>query len=129
MTGFREVAAGGAGGPEIVLAGDLADEPRVELAMRHWDEVYAADDVTPEGSFPEYGRFVEARRWNGGTYEEDSVWWELPSGLAMLIEAEIEEAGGYEEVSPEQVTVDIDFAGKSSDGWRFTGDVKVREQT
>lgn len=127
MTGFRDVAAGGAGGVEIVLAADLADEPRVQLAMDHWDDVSAADEVTPEGSFPEYGRFIEVQRWNGGAYDENAVWWELPSGLAMLIEAEIEEAGGYEEVGPAQVTVDIDFAGKSSDGWRFTGDVNVRD--
>jgi len=127
MTGFREIAAGGAGGPDIVLAGDLGDEPRAELAMDHWDDVAPADDVTPEGSFPEYGRFMQVRRWNGGSYEEEAVWWELPSGLAMLIEGEIEQAGGYEEVGPAQVTVDIDFAGKSSDGWRFTGDVTVRD--
>lgn len=126
MTGFGEVAAGGLGGPDIVLAEDLADEPRAELAMGGWDDVHEADDVTAEGSFPEFGRFVEVRRWTGGAYDDETVWWELPAGLAMLIEAEIEEAGGYEEVQPKQVTVDIDFAGKSSDGWRFTGDVNVR---
>lgn len=128
MTGFGDVAAGVGGGPEIVLAGDLGAEPRGELAMTSWDEVSQADDITPEGQFPEYGQFIEVHRYNGGGYDDEAVWWELPSGLAALIEIELEEAGGYEEVEPEQVTVDIDFAGKSDSGeWKFSGDVKVRD--
>lgn len=128
MTGFGDVAAGVGGGPEIVLAGDLGSEPRAELAASDWDDVTPADELTPEGQFPEYGQFVAVRRYNGGGYEDEEVWWNLPSGLAALIEMEIEEAGGYEKVEPEQVTVDIDFAGKSEAGeWKFSGDVNVRD--
>lgn len=128
MSGLEDVAAGG-GGPDIILPGDLADEPRLKFESF---AKYEADSLTPEGDFPKYGNsFFEVVREspNGDGWEEseDPVYALIPSQLAgMVLETVEEEVGSIEEAVPELVSFDVDFAGKSDGGrWQFMADVDV----
>jgi hypothetical protein len=83
MTSLRDRAEGGSS-PEIVLAADQPHRPEAEILE---DELVPADDITPEGDFPEYGSFLRVRV--GGSEE----WWETPQSFAEEV---IEVAEAFE---------------------------------
>lgn len=66
-------------GPRVVLAGDL-----VESQYSHdVEELMNADELTPEGEFPQYGDFlpVEERSQMDGTFRGE-CYVEVPAALA-----------------------------------------------
>lgn len=56
-------------------------------------ELTPADDVTPEGEFPEYGDFAEVETSNGGRNPswDETAFVEVPGSLAeMLVDRDVE---------------------------------------
>jgi len=73
-----------ASGPDVVLAKNTVGV--FELAS---DELIGADDITPEGEYPQYGDFVEAGRVKQSG-EVSDVWLQVPADLSVwLTENEI----------------------------------------
>lgn len=93
-----------------------ADSPEVDLARQSAPGVYmleskelkTADEVTPEGEFPEYGDFLPVRRAVGtgddASWSETTKFIECPSGLAReLVDLEISTGDGFRIVSLQKV--------------------------
>ena len=111
---LRDRAEGG--GTEIVLASDLPQEPQAEIVTGH---LRPADELTPEGEFPQFGQFLEVRV-NG---DEESRFWECPSSLASAIV----ELVGDEPVKG--ALVKVDEAVKTTSGeWRYVVAVETAEE-
>lgn len=99
-----------AGGPEIVVAGDLPQRPRGEIQS---SDLTSADELTPEDQFPEYGQFLEVELVEEGEKE----WWETPGTLAAAVVEIAEER----ELAIEGSVLDVRSAAKTAAGeWRWT---------
>lgn len=104
-------------GPEIVTTGDLGERPpgRIDSA-----ELVAADDLTAEGQFPEFGEFLVVEA------EGEEEYWECNSELAALIVNAVEES---EKAITDHV-VSIMSTGKNPAGeWQFMMDVTVTDDS
>lgn len=111
MTDLRDQAQ--AGGPEIVRVSDQPQAGAVTIAS---SELADADDLTPEGQFPEFGSFLEVETADGG-----AEYWECPSSLAATIVEIVDEADG-ELVG---VNVDVEEVVKTPSGeWRYVAAVE-----
>lgn len=68
--------------PDVTLAGDLL-ESAYEVSET---ELVGADDVTPEGEFPQYGDFLPVQEFSpyDGT-DRGETYIEVPQALAQLI--------------------------------------------
>lgn len=110
MTDLRDVAEGG-DSPEVVLAADQPHRPQAEITD---SELTPADEITPEDTFPQFGRFLRVRA--GGTVE----WWETPQSLAM----EVVEFADEQETGPTGLMIDVQEVVKTASGeWRYTVEV------
>lgn len=104
---LRDHASGD--GPEVVRVRDLRNEPPRRVAE---GELYEADDLTPEGQFPQFGYFLRV--------EDDSAdegrYWECPSSLS----GGIVEIADEKEIDVVGAVVDVVSVHKNADGnWRF----------
>lgn len=105
--------AKGGDAPEVVLAADQPHRPQAELLS---DELVPADEITPEGEFPQYGRFLRVRA--GGSEE----YWECPQSLAAMVIEKAEEV----ETGVTGLLVDVDQVVKTPSGeWRYAGAIEV----
>lgn len=88
MTGLREHAD--SGGPEVVLAADLAHQGPAAIAN---GRLLDADQITDEGEFPNHGKFLAVRREQpgNGSWADELEYWECPSALAAEITDELDE--------------------------------------
>ena len=105
MTDLFEKAAT-YGGPAIVLARDLA---KAGTAVLKGADLYDHDELTPEGSFPEYGQFLEVE------VDGETAYWECPGGLAE----EIVEAAEEQEIEIPSCQLDVIEVAQTTDGLRF----------
>lgn len=117
---LREKAQGE--GPEVVLPADQPDRPAVRLLE---SDLYLADDLTPEGQFPEFGDFlrVQAVDLENEPLEDepDEEYWSAPKALANVL---VEWAGENEEELTNLV-VDVDSVHKTPTGeWRYVSAVE-----
>lgn len=76
MDDLRNKAA--AGTSDVMLASDLAN---VDVVAIVGPSLYEADEITPEGTFPDHGSFLEAENPKG----PGPRWVECPAGLAAAI--------------------------------------------
>ena len=79
---------------------DLARQSAPGLYQLKSTELVEADQLTPEGKFPEYGEFLEVVRPRGAgedaTWREDLHYVECPQGLAAwLVDNEIGEGDAF----------------------------------
>lgn len=75
-----------------------------------------ADDISPEGEFPKYGRYLPVMRLSPeGGQEKGPAWLECPRGLAeVLVDLDLDEEGA---------DFLITQVSKSADGaWKFVVD-------
>lgn len=101
-------------GPEIVTTSDL---PSREPARIDSVDLVGADELTAEGTFPEFGEFLTV----GREEEEEEEYWECSTALAALIVDAAEES---EKALTDHV-VDIEAASKDPSGeWRYVLDVR-----
>lgn len=104
------------GGPEIVLARDLPTKPAAKLSG---GGLHAADDLTPEGQFPEFGQFLKVfpESLEGTGWADEPEYWECPQSLASMI---VEELGDDED--PTGLAVKIRQVVKDPGGaWSVEG--------
>lgn len=102
-----------ADGPEVVLTSDLGEAAPAKIAT---DQLVEADDLTPEGQFPEFGEFMEMRRVNDG----ETVYWECATSLADVVVEAVSEA----EAALPGTQINVEFVAKAPSGeWRYTLDI------
>ena len=95
----------------MILVADQPHRPEAEILE---SELYPADDLTPEGEFPEFGSFLRVRA--GGSEE----WWECPQSLAVGVIEAAEEL----EQEPTGLLIRVSEAVKTASGeWRLDLDV------
>lgn len=95
-------------GPEVVL---VADQPHRPEAQVQSADLVQADELTPEGSFPEHGTFLEVE------VDGEVEYWECPKALAQVVV----ETADAEEVAIPDLQVDVDQVVKTPGGeWRYT---------
>lgn len=98
------------GGPEVVRVRDLRNEPPRTIVD---GELYEADDLTPEGQFPQFGYFLCVEDADA---PDEERFWECPTGLS----AGILEIAEVEDLDVVGAVVDVVSAHKDGDGnWRF----------
>lgn len=113
MDVFDKASQGG--GKEVVTTANLPDADPARIVT---PDLYPADDLTPDGEFPEFGEFLEMRRESDG----ETVFWECSTALAEVLAEEFERA---EEQEPTGTRVDVEFVAKAPSGeWRLTLDVE-----
>ena len=105
MTDLFEKAAT-YGGPAIVLARDLA---KAGVAEVQGADLYDHDELTPEGSFPEYGQFLHVE------VDGEEAYWECPGGLAEEIVNVVEE----QELEIPGCQLNVLEVAQTTDGLRF----------
>lgn len=111
MTSLRDQAQ--AGGPEVVR---VSDQPQAGEVVVQSSELADADDLTPEGQFPEFGSFLEVETTDGET-----EFWECPSSLAGTIVELVDEADG----DLVGTRVDVEEVVKTPSGeWRYVAAVE-----
>lgn len=96
--------------PDVYLPRDSIGLYRLES-----DELEAADDITPEGEFPEYGDFMKVVEATGGanpSWAEQRAFVSCPGDLAKkIVEVGIEEGDAFR----------IESARKSASGnWVYS---------
>lgn len=115
MTSLRDRAEGG--GPEVVLVADQPHRGAVDVAS---DELEPADELTPEGQFPEHGVFLPVEPVDGDGME----YWEAPKALAQVVV----ETADEEEVAIPALRVSVDEVVKTPGGeWRYTASVRPQD--
>ena len=85
---------------------EASDQPDVKLARQsapgayrlETDELKPADEVTPEGQFPEYGDFLKVAKPTGGSNQfenHEEMFIECPADLARWLVEESVEIGEH----------------------------------
>lgn len=75
-----------------------------------------ANDLTPEGQFPEFGSFLAVETEDGA-----AEFWECPSSLASTVVEIVDEADG----AIEGAVLEVDEVVKTPSGeWRFVAQVE-----
>jgi len=75
-------------------------------------ETTDADDISPEGEFPQFGDFLDVTALDGDGVGLGPRWLECPGGLArMLVDAELVEAGAEFQI--------LDASKDDSGAWTF----------
>lgn len=107
MTSLEDHAEG-YGGPEIVLTADLPHCPPGQIVTA---DLHDCDDLTPEGTFPQHGVFLEVETGDG------SEFWECPGSMAQAVMEQADE----KELEPEGAILSVDQVAKQPGGeWSVT---------
>lgn len=100
-------------GPDIVTTSDLPERPPGRPDSL---ELVDANDLSAEGTFPEFGEFLPVEEEG----KEEESYWECPSNLAAVMVSRAEESGN----ALTEIWFDIVAAQKDPSGeWKFVTDI------
>lgn len=105
MTGIEDLASTARA---VIRAEDAANTPyRLEDT-----ETTDADDISPEGQFPQFGEFLDVVALDGNAADLGPRWLECPGGLAReLVDGDLVEAGAQFQV--------VEATKDDSGAWTF----------
>lgn len=106
-------------GPDIVTTSDLPERPpgRPDSV-----ELVDADELTADGTFPEFGEFLAVEEEGA----EEESYWECPANLAAVMVSRAEESGK----ALTGIWFDVVAAQKDPSGeWKFVTEIEAEESS